>query len=211
MVDYIQRVGMLPLLPLGISGWSADEVVSSECRYVCLPDGGWEWPLWKWKGQIIQESGCAYGKFLRGKAAFVSREWWPDFCNYRRSILPKPEEGSIEDSILTILKENGSAITRNLRSQCGFTGEKMRSRFDAYLSRLEMGCYILTEDFVYPVDRHGREYGWGWSLLTTPEELFGNESVVCERTPNESLRLLIGQMRRILPQLSESEVMRLLK
>lgn len=211
MVDYIQRVGMLPLLPLGISGWSADEVVSSECRYVCLPDGGWEWPLWKWKGPIIQESGCAYGKFLRGKAAFVSREWWPDFCNYRRSILPKPEEGSIEDSILTILKENGSAITRNLRSQCGFTGEKMRSRFDAYLSRLEMGCYILTEDFVYPVDRHGREYGWGWSLLTTPEELFGNESVVCERTPNESLHLLTCQMRRILPQLSESEVLRLLK
>lgn len=211
MVDYVQHVGMLPLLSLGISGWSADDVVSSECRYVRLPDGGWEWPLWKWKGQIIQESGCAYGKFFRGKAAFVSREWWPDFCNYRRSVRSKPEDGSIEDSILTILKENGSAITRDLRSQCGFTGEKMRSRFDAYLSRLEMGCYVVTEDFVYPHDRHGREYGWGWSLLTTPEELFGHDVCVTDRTPEESLSRLAGQIHKIVPWLPESEVLRLLR
>ena len=23
-----------------------------------------------------------------------------------------------------------------------------------------MGCYIVTEDFVYPTDKKGREYGW---------------------------------------------------
>lgn len=63
--------------------------------------------------------------------------------------------------ILQTLQENGSMITRDLRKACGFTGTKMRGKFDTYISRLEMGCYIITEDFVYSKDRHGRNYGWG--------------------------------------------------
>lgn len=160
LIDYINETGFLPLLSMGIAGWSAEEVTNEDCQYTRLPDGGWEWPLWEWKGAILQESGCAYGKFFKDKAAFISRKWWPDFCNYRRSIFPYPEAGSIEETILDVLRCEGSLITRELRAACGFTGPKMRSRFDAYLTRLEMGGYIVTEDFIYPLDRHGREYGW---------------------------------------------------
>ena len=81
---------------------------------------------------MLRESRCAYGKFFKRKAAFVSREWWPDFCNYRRSLYPYPEEGSVEEAVLATLKSEGSLITRELRAACGFTGPKMRSRFDAY-------------------------------------------------------------------------------
>lgn len=161
LVEYINEIGFLPLLHMGLDGWSAEEAVDEECRYVTLPDGGWEWPLWEWKGDIIRESGCAYGKFFDRKATFISREWWPDFCNWRRNVYPHPEESSIEDMILQTLQENGSMITRDLRKACGFTGTKMRGKFDTYISRLEMGCYIVTEDFVYSKDRHGRNYGWG--------------------------------------------------
>ena len=122
LIDYINEIGFLPLLSMGIAGWSAEEVVDEDCQYNRLPDGGWEWPLWEWKGSILQESGCAYGKFFKRKAAFISREWWPDFCNYRRSVYPSPEEGSIEDTILDILRTEGSLITRELRHACGFTG-----------------------------------------------------------------------------------------
>ncbi|MCD8293355.1 MAG: hypothetical protein LUC23_06295, partial [Prevotellaceae bacterium] len=100
LIEYINRVGFLPLLYMGIHGWSAEAVVDEDCGYHCLPDGGWEWPLWEWKSAILQDSGCAYGKFFDRKAAFISREWWPDFCNYRRSIHPYPEEGSVEETIL---------------------------------------------------------------------------------------------------------------
>ena len=136
LIDCINEVGFLPLLRMGVPGWSAEEVMDEECQYRRLPDGGWEWPLWEWKGAILQESGCAYGKFFNGKAAFVSRAWWPDFCNYRRSVSPEPGEGSIERSILDVLKVEGSLITRDLRAACGFTGPKMRSRFDGYVTRL---------------------------------------------------------------------------
>ncbi len=199
LIDYINKAGFLPLLHMGVRGWSAEEAVDEDCRYARLPDGGWEWPLWRWKGFIIQESGCAYGKFFGRKAAFVSREWWPDFCNYRRSIYPQPAEGSIEESILAALKSRGSLVARELRKECGFTGPKMRGKFDAYLARLEMGGYIVTEDFVYPRDRHGREYGWGWSLLTTPEALLGKETCHPPRAPQESRGRMLGQFKKILP------------
>ena len=82
LMDYIQEVGFLPLLDSGIRGYSAEYVVDDDCRYVVYADGGWDWPLWKWKGPIVQEGNCVYGKFFAGKAGFVSREWWPDLCNY---------------------------------------------------------------------------------------------------------------------------------
>lgn len=104
LIAYIQEIGFLPLLDSGIEGYAAEDVVDEDCRYIVYPDGGWEWPLWKWKGPIVQEGNCVYGKFFAGKAGFISREWWPDFCNYRRSRHPEPTEGSIEEAILLTLQ-----------------------------------------------------------------------------------------------------------
>ena len=211
LIEYINKVGFLPLLNIGIAGWSAEEVVDEDCGYTVLSDGGWEWPLWKWKGDIIRDSGCAYGKFFNNKAAFISREWWSDFCNYRRKCYPYPEEGSIDEAILTTLAEHGSMITRELRAACGFTGTNMRSKFDSYITRLEMGGYIVTEDFVYPQDRHGHEYGWGWALLTTPESLFGQESYKTERSPKESCQRMTAQLKKIIPNEDDKMIRKLLR
>ena len=210
LMELIQDIGFLPLLDSGIPGYCAEAMVDEECRYVVNPDGSWDWPLWKWKGTIITESDCVYGKFLAGKACFISRKWWPDFCNYRRNLYPKPEEGSIEDIILETLRMNGSLITRELRAACGFTGPKMRSRFDAYITRLQMATRIITEDFVYPHDKHNRPYGWGWSLLTTPEQLYGHEACFSEHTPEESFNLLFTHLRQLLPQARDQQILKLL-
>ena len=210
LIDYIQQVGFLPLLDSGIRGYSAEELVDEDCRYVVFPDGGWDWPLWKWKGPVVTEGDCVYGKFFAGKAGFISRSWWPDFCNYRRSVHPAPDVDTIEDVILQTLRQHGSLITRELRAACGFTGPNMRSRFDGYITRLQMACRIITEDFVYPRDRHNREYGWGWSLLTTPEQLLGRESMQCPRSPQESQHRLLTHFKRILPEASERQIRKLI-
>ena len=207
----VGEVGFLPLLDSGVRGFSAEEMVDPDCRYVLLPDGGWDWPLWKWKGPVVTEGDCVYGKFFDKKAGFISREWWPDFFNWRRHTHPAPEEGSIEEAILATLHDEGSLITRELRAACGFTGPKMRSRFDAYVTRLQMGCRIVTEDFVYPIDRHGNEYGWGWALLTTPEQLLGRDACLCDRQPEESYQRMKDHLRALLPQANEAQIVRLLK
>ena len=66
LMGLIQEVGFLPLLDSGIAGYSAEAIVDDECRYVVYSDGGWDWPLWKWKGPIVQEGGCVYGKYCAG-------------------------------------------------------------------------------------------------------------------------------------------------
>ena len=211
LIELIQQIGFLPLLDSGIAGFSAEDLADDECRYVVYPDGGWDWPLWKWKGPVVTDGNCVYGKFFASKAGFISRAWWPDFFNYRRSQHPRPEEGSIEEAILLTLSEQGSLITRELRAACGFTGPKMRSRFDNYVTRLQMGCYIVTEDFVYPTDKHGREYGWGWSLLTTPEQLLGRQACLCNRSPEESCQRMLQHLRSFLPDATEKQLQKLLK
>lgn len=211
LIDCVQEIGFLPLLESGIRGYAAESLMAEECRFTQFDDGSWEWPLWQWKGSVVRDGNCVYGKFFAGKAGFISRAWWPDFCNWRRSQHLEPEEGSIEDIILATLREHGSMITRELRSACDFTGKNMRSRFDAYVSRLQMACRIVTEDFVYPVDKHGREYGFGWSLLTTPEELLGIEACQCSHSPEESYQRMADHLSNLLPRATEKQIARLLK
>ncbi len=211
LIEYIQQVGFLPLLDSGITGYSAEGLMAEECQFTRFSDGTWEWPLWDWKGPIITEGNTVYGKFFSGKAGFISKQWWPDFCNWRRYKHAKPEEDSIEDNILSILNINGSMITRELRAACNFVGPKMRGKFDAYISKLQMGCYIITEDFVYPTDKHGQQYGFGWSLLTTPEQLLGVEACRCERRPEESLKLMKKHLNNILPEATEKQIEKILK
>ena len=210
LITFIQQVGFLPLLEGDIRGFSAEAVVADDCRYVILPDGGWDWPLWKWKSEIITEGNCVYGKFFAGKAGFISKEWWPDFCNYRRSRSVEPESGSIEETILFTLQEQGSMITRELRAACGFTGPKMRSRFDNYITRLQMDCRIVTEDFIYPRDKHDREYGWGWSLLALPEQLLGRQACQCARSAEESYERIKSHFKTLLPEATDRQITRLL-
>ena len=131
------------------------------------------------------------------------------------------------------LAEHGSLITRELRAACGFDGPKMRSKFDGYVTRLQMACRIVTEDFVYPTDKHGREYGWGWSLLTTPESLLGRD--MCQayppnpgltpnpspngegnfewrgRTPQESFERMKAHLSKLLPEATEKQIEKLIR
>ncbi len=209
LMEAIRQIGLVPLLDSGIPGFSADELVAPECRYV-MTDEGWDWPLWDWKGPMVTEGGFAYGKFFGGKAGFVTMEWWPDLCNWRRAKHPEPSEDSVEGVILEVLRVNGSMITRELRSACGFTGSKMRSRFDSYVTRLQMACRVVTEDFVYPRDKHGNPYGWGWALLNTPERLFGRDACLCDRTPEESRERIMAHLRKLLPKATAKQLEKLI-
>lgn len=210
LITFIDKIGFLPLLRMGIEGWSAEEQMNKQCAYKKLPDGGWEWQLWEWKGPIIQDSGCAYGKFFRGKAGFISQVCWPDFCNWRRSLYPLPADESIDAMILDTLKAEGSLITRDLRAACGFNGTKMRGKFDTYITHLEKECRIVTKDFVYPRDKHGRQYGMGWALLTTPEALFGREAYRAHCTPEESYARLEAHFHKTMPGVSDEFIQMIL-
>lgn len=219
LIEYIHEVGFLPLLPNPIAGFSAEEVVDETCRYHTDPDGGFDWPLWMWKSSIIEDGNCVYGKFFHGAAGFVSIDWWRDLVNYRRSDLPphRKRDSVVEEAILYTLEGEGSMVSTELRSACGFAGGKQRSIFDAYITRLQMDTRIVTETFVWSVDKHGRNYGWGRSLLTTPERLLGRDACMPPtesdgtiRDPETSYRRICEHLHTILPSATDKQIFNLM-
>ena len=118
IVRLVGEVGFLPYFRGEIPGFSIEE----NCR--CLwgsaadPEGPWEW-----KGPVIRESGCAYGKFYRGKACYISRDWFADFANHRRD--GYDYDARVEDGlarhrdrrIMEVLSERPSLLSKDTRSR----------------------------------------------------------------------------------------------
>lgn len=69
MMELIQQIGFLPLLDSDIEGFSAEDIVAEDCGYVRLPEGGWDWPLWKWKVAIKREQSQACLSFAEREQA----------------------------------------------------------------------------------------------------------------------------------------------
>lgn len=71
--------GFLPFFAGEIPGFSVEECCPPELWFSEEEDGPWEW-----KGPVARSGRCVYGKFFGGRAGFISREWLPDFANFRR-------------------------------------------------------------------------------------------------------------------------------
>ncbi len=79
LCEAVDRFGFVPFFRNSIPGFSVAEACPPELWFADGVDGPWEW-----KGPVIRASGCAYGKFFGGKAVWISKEWFPEFANYRR-------------------------------------------------------------------------------------------------------------------------------
>ena len=60
-------LGFLPFFKKSIEGFSVEELTSPELWFEDGVDGPWEW-----KGPVIRNWKCTYGKFFGGRAGFVS-------------------------------------------------------------------------------------------------------------------------------------------
>lgn len=78
LAEAVERLGILPLFANSLTGFSVEEHVKPNAWFSNEPG------VWEWKGPVIRETGCAYGKFFEHKAAFVSASWFAELANYRR-------------------------------------------------------------------------------------------------------------------------------
>ena len=215
LMQLIQQVGFLPLLDSGISGYSAEEIVSDDCRYVVFPDGGWDWPLWRWKGPIVTEGDVVYGKFFDKKAGFISVKWLPAFANYRRD--GYDFDARFEDGLAThndqylynLIASKHSMLSKDAKILGGYmkprnAGKddwKPRKGFDTTITRLQMQCYIITSNFEYETGKNGQPYGWGIARYATPEAYLGKSfgKKVYYRTVDASRKRILKHLRSVLP------------
>ena len=74
LITLIREVGFVPFFSNEIEGFSIEEHIDPALWY----DTGDTWEAWDWKGPVIRKAKCAYGKFLKGKAMYISAKWFPE-------------------------------------------------------------------------------------------------------------------------------------
>lgn len=208
----VEEWGFLPFFRGRIPGFSVGEISDPAIWY----DEG-DFSVWDWKGPVIQDLKCAYGKFFEKKAAFISQEWFFDFANYRRD--GYDYEGMIEDELVSykdrklyeLVAENGPVLSKELKS-LGNYRKGGNTGFDTSITRLQMQGFVLVNDFKYMTDRYGKEYGWGVAEYATPEWFFGDEFAkkTYSRSPEESYERIFKHLKGLFPEASETDVKKVL-
>ena len=212
IASLIQRIGFLPFFMNEIEGFSIEENCPPELWFSDTLEGPWEW-----KGPIIRMGNCVYGKFFRGRAGYVSLEWFPDFANYRRDGYDfdarfDDELASFKDkTVYDTIAENASLLSKELKKLCNYCKGGNKG-FDTVITRLQMQTYVTIADFEYMKDKTDKPYGWGVARYSTPEEIYGHQMIAdaYKRTPKESRERILTHLLKILPDATEAQISKII-
>ena len=120
----IKEWGFLPFFVNRIPGFSIEEHTPKELWF---SDTQMASP-WEWKGPILSNWQCAYGKFYEKKAGWIAVDWLPDFMNWRRFLYPLSHLPQECEHILNVLQECESAVSRVLKKMCGYSLTRKRKQ-----------------------------------------------------------------------------------
>lgn len=208
----VEYLGFLPLFENSIPGFSVEEHINPRLWF------SEEKGPWEWKGPIIQELKCAYGKFFEKKATFISKKWFYDFANYRRDgydFDARFNDGLSsyrEKELYELLEKTGPILSKQLKKK-GNYGKDGKKGFDTDIVKLQEKGYVIIQNFQYEMSKQGEVYGWGVAEYATPEQFFGKPFLnkVYQRTPEASYQRLEKQLQKILPNTTEEQRKKLLK
>ena len=202
------KLGFLPFFQNSIKGFSVAEHCPPKLWFTDVP-GPWEW-----KGPVIKTGRCAYGKFFKNKAVYVSLDMLPHLCNYRRDgydFDARCDDDLVfyrDKEIYEIIQKSGKITSKDLKKKLGDD-----KNTDKYLTRLQMQTYIVISDFIYERSKDGAQYGWGIAEYTTPEFLYGRELVTSQykTKPETSLQIMADTICKNFPEADRQTVIKLIK
>ncbi len=206
LAELVDRIGFLPFFSSGIPGFSLRDHVDPSVWFVDDVEGPWEW-----KGEV-----GVYGKLFRGKAVFMSPEWYAILACFRRDGYDYEgmyEDGFLPHDALPIMAEleKESVISTDLRARVGLNFKD--SGFDKVMNLLQMKCFVLPTSFEYSFDTKGRRYGWGLARYTLSDKRFGAliEDAEAKFKPIEAKELLIERVMAICPGIDRKKAERFVK
>ena len=220
LIDAVREYGIVPYFSTSVPGFSLEEHCSPS---VLFSDGDDD--TWAWKGPVIQETGCAYGKFFEKKAAYVSREVFLDLANYRRDgydFDSRYDDGLArfqDKQLYDLIDANAPVLSKALRETGGYaySGRWQKTEgkkgFDTSVNRLQEQCYVIISDFIYTLDKKGNKRGWGVAEYSTPEKTMGEffTENVYRRSPEESYERLLEHLMKLFPRAQEKDLRKFLK
>ena len=220
LINAINEYGIIPFFSNNIKGYSIEENVDPKVYFSDGPG------VWEWKGPVILETKCAYGKFFNKKAAFIRKDLYYDFANYRRDgydFDARVSDGLTnynEEFLYSIICRKPSILSKTAKAIGGYIKPKEKGKdvwqarkgFDTTITNLQMKGYVLIVDFDYEVDKNGEFYGWGISRYSTAEYYYGkNFSKNCyKRSPQESYKRLYKQIQKNNPKAGKEDIIKFL-
>ena len=217
MIAAIRRFGIIPFFKGVVPGWSIEELTAEGCWFADSEEFGGTLGPWDWKIECVREGDIAYGKFLGGKAAFATVEYYRHLMNWRRSLpryrmaLAEPFDARTKtDSLMQVLspialraiKDAGALEARELRLACESAApqvEMRKSLMDNVLQFLQMGTWSVIGDFRRVYRGPELSYsGWQRASNTTPEALFGEDGREGEDVPRWAERFMEDSAARTL-------------
>ena len=195
MYRAITDYGIIPFFENSIPGYSVEELTPQQ--YWFDGEAGALGP-WDWKIDCVQSGDIVYGKFLGGKAAFATVEWYRELRAWRiaNHAPEKPQDAVILDYIGT----NGAISIKEVRALLGVK----KAAADAAISRLQMQCRVVTGDLQRVYRGEDLHYnGWQIGSFTTPEALYGAvdmpfgrgiDPLATQGSPADSLERLLSHI-----------------
>ena len=211
-IEYINKIGFLPLFKNEIPGFSLEERTVPEYWWC----GDTKFDPWEWREIIARRGEIAYGKFFDKKAGFISKEWLPYFANYRRSgydfdALWDDEKASYKQKkIMDVIDEADEIYSNELKQKSGF-GKGGEKGFDGTMTNLQMMTYLTVRDFRQRKNKKGEFYGWPIAIYAKPETIWGREYVTSRyaEDPKKSGCKIASHIKDVYPIASEAQIKRI--
>ena len=201
-IEYINKVGFLPLFKNDIPGFSLEERTVPEFWWCENP----EVDPWEWRAIIAGRGDIAYGKFFNKKAGFISRKWFPYFANYRRdgydfdSLWEDEKASARQKKIMDLFDYDSELYSFEAKKNAGF-GKDGEKNFDGVVSELQMMTYLCIRDFRQKKNKKGQGYGWALAVYSMPEHLYGYDHVssAYNEEPIESGKRIAAHLKDVYP------------
>lgn len=216
-IEYINKMGFLPLFKNDIKGFSLEERTVPEYWWSDDP----EIDPWMWRAIIARRRDIVYGKFFDKKAGFISKKWLPVFANYRRdgydfdALYDDGKASNKHKKIMVNFMENNAdseIYSNELKKQAGF-GKDGEKGFDGAITNLMMQTYLCNCDFKKRVNKKGIEYGWDVAVYSSIEHIYGYDYVTsCYKdNPRDSWKQLADYMHEMYPEATGKQIRKILK
>ena len=218
LIEYVKRVGFLPLFGNDIPGFSVEEHTWTMGWW----SGDADDDPWEWREQTARSREVAYGKFFCKKAGFISLEWLPYFANCRRdgydfdSLYDEGLVNARSKRIMDIFADREGGwkdeliFSTEVKKLAGF-GKEGAKNFPGILTDLQMQLYLVVVDFKRRQNKRGGEYGMPVSLLLPTEAVWGYAAVTAaySESPEDSARRIAAQIRKHWTSADEKAIWRM--
>ncbi len=167
-VHIIEEIGILPLAPLIPDYPSLSSMTQKESWH-----SDTDFDPWIWRTKFSADGVAAYGKFIKKKNVFISREWFPvvrAILGSKYTVNERYNDGYFSKeayNLYNIIEQEEGIDTRLLRQKSDMKEKEKKKLFDQALVELQGTLDIGISGIKEKQNINGEKNGWSSTSFET--------------------------------------------